>query len=114
MISWYVSHCRLTINEGSGESTLVNVYVDLLVFTRIARTSKTQGGRYWCKYYTKKHVICLKDYKIRSFCSIQYVHGDLCKHLGIDLSTDLVLESIPKCLHKSPCACQILKNDLIL
>ena len=49
----------------------------------------------------------------------QYVHGDLCKHLGIDSSTDLddrysnlflnayinrrsVLESIPKCLHKSP------------
>ena len=22
------------------------------------------------------------------FLSIQYVHGDLCKHLGIDLSTD--------------------------
>ena len=33
--------------------TLVNVYVDLVVFTRI-----------------------------------QYVHGDLCKHLGIDSSTD--------------------------
>ena len=42
------------------------------------------------------------------------MHGDLCKHLGIDSSTDhpdryRVLESIPKCLHKSPCACQILK-----
>ena len=24
------------------------------------------------------------------FLSIQYVHGDLCKHLGIDLSTDLI------------------------
>ena len=23
-----------------------------------------------------------------SFLSIQYVHGDLCKHLGIDSSTD--------------------------
>ena len=47
--------------------------------------------------------------------SIQYVHGDLCKHLGINSSTSRsVLESIPKCLHKSPCACQILKNDLIL
>ena len=33
--------------------------------------------------------ICLKDYRIRSFLSIQYVHGDLCKHLGIDSSTDL-------------------------
>ena len=81
------------------------------------------------------------------FLSIKYVHGDLCKHLGIDSSTDhpdrysnlflnayindrysnlflnayinrrssrSVLESIPKCLHKSPCACLILKNGLIL
>ena len=31
---------------------------------------------------------CLKDYRLQSFLSIQYVHGDLCKHLGIDLSTD--------------------------
>ena len=54
----------------------------------------------------------LPDYRIRSFLSIQYVHGDLCKHLGIDSSS--VLESIPKCLHKSPCECRILKNDLIL
>ena len=30
-----------------------------------------------------------KDYGIRPFLSIQYVHGDLCKHLGIDSSTDL-------------------------
>ena len=30
----------------------------------------------------------LKDYRIRSFLSIQYVHGDLCKHLGKDSSTD--------------------------
>ena len=35
----------------------------------------------------EKHVICLKDYRLQSFFSIQYVHGDLCKHLGIDLST---------------------------
>ena len=32
--------------------------------------------------------MCLKDYRIRSFLSIHYVHGDLCKHLGIDSSTD--------------------------
>ena len=37
----------------------------------------------------KKHAICLKDYRIRSFLSIRHAHGDLCKHLGIDLSTDL-------------------------
>ena len=32
--------------------------------------------------------MCLKDYRIRSFLNIQYVHGDLCKHLGIDSSND--------------------------
>ena len=32
--------------------------------------------------------MCLKDYRIRSFFSIQYVHGDLCKHFRIDSSTD--------------------------
>ena len=26
----------------------------------------------------------------QSFLSIQYVHGDLCKHLGIDSSTDRI------------------------
>ena len=46
------------------------------------------SGRYWCKYYIEKHDICLKDYRLQSFLSIQYVHGDLCKHLGIDSSTD--------------------------
>ena len=38
--------------------------------------------------YIEKHAICLKDYRLQSFLSIQYVHGDLCKHLGIDSSTD--------------------------
>ena len=32
--------------------------------------------------------MCLKDYTLQSFLSIQYVHHDLCKNLGIDLSTD--------------------------
>ena len=36
----------------------------------------------------RKHAICLKDYRLLSFLSIQYVHGDLCKHLGIYSSTD--------------------------
>ena len=31
-----------------GLYTLVNVYVDLLVFTRIAGTSKTRSGVYLC------------------------------------------------------------------
>ena len=33
--------------------------------------------------------MCLKDYRIRSFLSIRHAHGDLCKHLEIDSSTDL-------------------------
>ena len=37
----------------------------------------------------EKHAVCLKDYRIRSFLSIWHPHGDLCKHLGIDSSTDL-------------------------
>ena len=36
----------------------------------------------------RKHAVCLKDYRIRSFLSIQFVHCDLRKHLGIDSSTD--------------------------
>ena len=39
--------------------------------------------------YKKTHAICLKDYRIRLFLSIRHAHGDLCKHLGIDSSTDL-------------------------
>ena len=69
--------------------TLVNVYVDLVVFTRIAGTSKTGSGRYWCYNYIEIHDICLKDYRNRSFLIFKYVHCDLCKHLEIDLSTDL-------------------------
>ena len=30
-----------------------------------------------------------KDYRTTSFLSIRRAHGDLCKHLGIDSSTDL-------------------------
>ena len=59
-----------------------------MVFTRIAGTSYTGSGGYWCYYYIEKNAICLKDYRLQSFLSIQYVHGDLCKHLGIDSSTD--------------------------
>ena len=35
------------------------------------------------------HAICLNYYRIRSFISIRHAHGNLCKHLGIDSSTDL-------------------------
>ena len=41
------------------------------------------------KSYIEKHAICLKDYRIRLLLSIRHAHGDLCKHLGIDSSTDL-------------------------
>ena len=40
------------------------------------------------KSYIEKHAICLKDYILQSYLSIQYVHGDLFKHLGIESSTD--------------------------
>ena len=40
------------------------------------------------KSYIEKHAICLKDYRLQSCLSIQYMHGDLCKHLGIDSCTD--------------------------
>ena len=40
------------------------------------------------KSYIEKHAICLKDYRLESCLSIRYVHGDLCKHLEIDSSTD--------------------------
>ena len=69
--------------------TLVNVYVDLVVFTHIAGTLKTGSGRYWRLYYVEKHAICLKDYRIRSFLSTRHAEGDLCKLSGIDSSTDL-------------------------
>ena len=71
-------------------ATLANVYVDLLVFTHISGISKTGCGKYWYKYYIEKHAICHKDYRLQSFLSIQYVHGDFCKHLGIDSSTDRI------------------------
>ena len=41
------------------------------------------------KSYKESHAICLKDYRIRRILSIRHAHGDLYKHLGIDLSTDL-------------------------
>ena len=69
--------------------TLVNVYVDLVVFTRIAGTLKTGSGRYWPLYYVEKHAICLEDYRIRTFLCIRHADGDLSKHLGMDSSTNL-------------------------
>ena len=33
--------------------------------------------------------MCLKDYRLQSFLSIQYVHRAIRKNLGIDSSTDL-------------------------
>ena len=41
------------------------------------------------KSYIEKHAIYLKDYRIRPFLSIRHAHDDLCKHFGIDSSTDL-------------------------
>ena len=77
--------------------TLVNVYVTFPVFTHIACTSKSGCGRFFHfvgvntdQYFIEKHAICQRDNKLQSFLSIQYVHGDLCKHLGTDSSTDRI------------------------
>ena len=77
--------------------------MDLLVFTRIAGTSQTRCTRYWCKYYIEKHAICHKDYRLQSFLRTQYVHSYLCKHLGIDSSTDRMIgiRSVLKSISKS-------------
>ena len=37
----------------------------------------------------KKHALCQRDYRIRSFLSIRHSHGVLWKHLGTDSSIDL-------------------------
>ena len=54
----------------------------------------------YCRYFIDRKwsilvlILCrktchiLKDYRIRSFLSIWHAPGDLCKHLGKDLSTD--------------------------
>ena len=41
----FVSMCLLSFQL---LFTLVNVYVNLVVFMRIAGTSLTRSGRYWC------------------------------------------------------------------
>ena len=56
-----------------------------------------------CDNDKEKYAICHKDYRLQSCLSIQYVHGDLCKHVGIDSSTNRmigirsILEYISKC-----------------
>ena len=45
--------------------------------------------------YIEKHAICHKDYRLQSCLRIQYVHGDICKHLGIDSSTDRMIGNQP-------------------
>ena len=69
-----------------------------MIKTNITKCISRVGGIYvYCRYFIdrkwyykiEKHAICLKDYRIRSFLSNQHAHGDLCKHLGIDSSTDL-------------------------
>ena len=50
---------------------------------------RPEGVYIGIKSYIEKHALCLKDYKIRPFSSIRHAHGDLCKHLGINSSTDL-------------------------
>ena len=57
-----------------------------------AQYVNSELGRYfhfcWCLYYIERHADFQRDYRIQSFLSIRHVHGGLCKHLGIDSSTD--------------------------
>ena len=45
-------------------------------------------------FVVEKHAVspvCQRGYRIQSFLSIRYVHGDLCyKHLGMTDSTDQI------------------------
>ena len=72
---------QILVTHESNKSTLVNVYIDLLVFTHIAEVVDIGVNT-----NIEKHAICHKDYRLQSCLRIQYVHGDLCKHLGIDSS----------------------------
>ena len=63
----------------SRQYTVDSQYIPSLFIEPEVRHDKTS--------YIEKHALCLKDYRIRSFLSIQYVHGDLFKHLGIDSSS---------------------------
>ena len=97
--------------------TLVNIYVDLLVFTRIAVLHRPEVVDIGVKPFIEKHAICLKDYSIRPFLSIRRAHDDLCKHLGIDSSTDLVDRYSNLFLNayiNRHAHTEYLKNDLIL
>ena len=57
-----------------------------------AKYVNIEFGRYfhlcWCYYYIEKHAAYQRDYRNQSFLSIRHVHGDLCKHLEIDSSTN--------------------------
>ena len=53
-----------------------------------ARIEHAPNGSFQRWRAGEKHAICLKDYRLQSWLSIQYVHGDLFKHLGIDSRTD--------------------------
>ena len=65
-----------------------SIWCNLRVLSVLHRPEVVDIG---VKSYIEIHAICLKDYRIRSLLSIRHAHGDLCKHLGIDSSTDLDL-----------------------
>ena len=57
-----------------------------------AQYVNSEFGRYfhfcWCYNYIEKHAVYQRGYRNKSFLSIRHVHGDFCKHLEIDSSTD--------------------------
>ena len=69
--------------------TLVNVYVDWWYLHVLPVLHRPEAVDIGVNTISKKYAICLTDYRIRSFLSIWHADGALCKHLGIDSSTDL-------------------------
>ena len=56
--------------------------------TRLVLIENCSNSHGYYSTISKKHAVCLRDYRIRTFLSIRHALGDLCKLLGIDSSTD--------------------------
>ena len=65
------------------------MYMSICLYLLLLVLHRPEVVDFGVKSYIEIHAICLKDYRIRPVLSIRHAHGDLCKHLGIDSSTDL-------------------------
>ena len=77
------------VNTGNNQIELgsqANANSLLLAVAELAYNMKPTGGPNIVDAIDV--AIEINSYRIRSFLSIQYMQGNLCKHLGIDSSTD--------------------------